>query len=414
MDIKSMNIKQKYEKKAIYMNTEKSNQWEAERMQCLPFSGIRKVFEAANKLRAQGIDVVDLTMGRPDFDTPAHIKKAAVKALDEGRVHYTSNYGIPELTKAIAKKMKANNNLDYDPTGEILVTVGASEAIFGAMVSFLNPGDEVILPAPAWVNYVVIPGMLGAKTVTVTLKEENGFALSAEDITAKITPKTKMLILINPNNPTGGVVLEEDLREIAEMAVKHNFIVLSDEIYDHLIYDGNKHISIGTYPGMKERTITVNGVSKTYSMTGWRIGWAAADKNLIKSMVRCHQYMVACPTSFSQYGAVEALEGPQDCIGEMVAEFKRRRDLIVKSIKAMPKISCVNPSGAFYIFANIKGMNMTSVEASNFFLEKAAVAAVPGTAFGEEGEGYLRIAYSNSYENIQRAMVNMEEALKKL
>jgi len=409
-----MNIKQKYEKEAIYMNKEKSNQWEAERMQCLPFSGIRKVFEAANKLRAQGIDVVDLTIGGPDFDTPVHIKKAAVKALDEGRVHYTSNYGIPELTKAIAKKMKANNNLDYDPTGEILVTVGASEAVFGAMASFLNPGDEVIVPAPAWLNYVFIPGMLGAKIITVTLKEENDFALSAEDVTAKITPKTKMLILVSPNNPTGGVMLEEDLRKIAEMAVKHNFIVISDEIYEHLIYDGNKHISIGTYPGMKERTITINGVSKAYSMTGWRIGWAAADKNLIKSMIRCHQYMVACANSFSQYGALEALEGPRDCIGEMVAEFKRRRDLIVSSIKTMPKISCINPSGAFYIFANIKGMNMTSVEASNFFLEKAAVAAVPGTAFGEEGEGYLRIAYSNSYENIQHAMVNMKEALKKL
>lgn len=396
------------------MLTEKSNQWEADRTQYLPFSGIRKVFEAANRLRAQGIDVVDMTMGRPDFDTPVHIKKAAEKALDAGKVHYTSNYGIPELTKAISRKMREDNGLEYDANGEILVTLGASEAVYAAMSAFLSPGDEVIVPTPAWLNYVFVPRMLGATSVTVPLREENNFALAVEDVEAKITPKTKMLILVTPNNPTGGVMLEKDIKRIAELAVKHNFLVISDEIYEHLIYDGGKHISIAAYPGMKERTITINGVSKAYSMTGWRIGWAAAHKNLIQSMVRYHQYMVSSANSFSQYGAVEALEGPQECVKKMVAEFKRRRDLMVSSIKDMPKISCVNPPGAFYIFANIKGMNMTSVEASDFFLEKAAVAAVPGTAFGDDGEGYLRFAYSNSYENIQRAMVNMKEALVKL
>jgi len=396
------------------MLTPKSNQWEAERMQYMPFSGIRRMSEAASKLRAQGVDVIEMTMGRPDFDTPVHIKKAAEKALEAGNVHYTSNYGIPELLKAISKKMKKDNNLDYDPTGEIIVTAGAGEAVYASMTAFLNPGDEIIIPSPIWLNYVYVPQMLGATTVTVPLSEENNFALSAKDVAAKITPKTKMLVLVSPNNPTGGVMKEEDLTEIAEMAVKNNFIVVSDEIYEHLIYDGKKHVSIGSLPGMKERTITINGVSKAYSMTGWRIGWVCAHKNLIQSIVRCHMYVVACANSFSQYGALEALEGPQESVGEMAAEFNRRRDLIVSTINDMPKITCVKPSGAFYVFVNIKGMNMTSVEAADFFLNKANVACVPGSAFGDGGEGYVRFAYSNSYENIQRAMANIKKALETL
>ncbi|HYE84329.1 MAG TPA: pyridoxal phosphate-dependent aminotransferase [Clostridia bacterium] len=394
------------------MTIEKSNHWEADRMQYLPFSGIRKVFEAANHLRAQGVNIIDLALGRPDFDTPVNIKMAAQKALDEGQVHYTSNYGVSQLTNAISKKIKTDNNLDYDANGEIMVTVGACEAVYAAMTSFLNPGDEVIVPSPGWLNYIYIPGMLGAKPVTVPLKEENNFALSAADVEAKITSKTKMLILVSPHNPTGAVVKKSDMEAIAELAKKHDFLVLADEVYEKIIYDGNENFSIGSLPGMKERTIIINAVSKTYSMTGWRIGWIAADRNLMKTLVRTHQYLVTCATSFAQFGAIEALEGSQCRSKEMVAEFKRRRDLVVKSINELPKIKCCNPSGAFYVFANIKGLNMSSMDASTFFLEKAAVATVPGSAFGDEGEGYIRISYCNSYENIQQAMKQMNEALK--
>ncbi|HYE81412.1 MAG TPA: pyridoxal phosphate-dependent aminotransferase [Clostridia bacterium] len=396
------------------MAVEKSNRWEADRMQALPFSGIRKVLEASNRLRAQGVDIIDLALGRPDFDTPVNIKKAAQKALDEGQVHYTSNYGIPQLTKAIAKKLKADNNLEYDPAAEIMVTVGACEAVYAAMASFLNPGDEVIVPAPGWLNYVYIPGMLGATAVTVPLKEENNFALSAADVAAKISPKTKMLILVSPQNPTGGVVPKSELQAIAELAKKHDFLVLADEVYEKIIYDGNEHVSIGSLPGMKERTISINAASKTYSMTGWRIGWIGADKKLMGTLIRNHQYLVTCATSFAQFGALEALEGSQSQAQEMVAEFKRRRDLVVKSLNNIPGIKCTNPSGAFYAFANIKGLQMSSMDASTFFLEKANVATVPGSAFGEEGEGYVRVSYCNSYENIQRGMEKLKEAVKGL
>ncbi len=395
------------------MAIDRSNRWEATRMQALPFSGIRKVFEAANKLRAQGVEVIDLALGRPDFDTPANIKEAAKTALDKGQVHYTSNYGIPELTSAISKKMKADNNLDYDPKGEIMVTVGACEAVLNVLTSFLNPGDEVIVPSPGWLNYIFVPRMLGATPVTVPLKEENDFCLSAEDVAAKVTDKTKLLVLVSPHNPTGGIVDRKNLEAIAELAKIHDFLILADEVYEKIIYDGNEHISIGSLPNMKERTITINGVSKTYSMTGWRIGWIAADKPLMGSLVRSHQYAVTCATAFAQAGAVEALEGPQNRVHEMVKEFDMRRELVVKSLNELPGVSCVRPSGAFYVFANIKGLGMTSVEASNFFLEKSGVAMVPGSAFGDEGEGFIRVSYCNSYEKIQTGMKRMKEAIEK-
>ena len=401
-------------KLGLFMPMPRANRWEADCIQQFPFSEIRKVFEAANRLKAQGVDVVDVTMGRPDYDTPEHIKQAAKDALDAGKVHYTPNAGIPELLKAIANKMKRDNGLDYDTAGEIIVTVGAAQAIYTALTAFLNPGDEIIIPSPIWLNYVHVSRMLGAKIVPVPLKEENEFALLASDVEKAITPKTKMIVLVAPNNPTGGVMKKEDLKKIAELAVKHDLLVISDEIYEHLIYDGYQHISIASYPGMKERTILVNGVSKAYSMTGWRLGWICTSKEIYSSLIRCFQYMVANATSFAQYGALAALEGPQDCVREMVAEFKRRRDMLVDRINQIPKISCKKPEGAFYVFMNIKQTGMTSVDASTFFLEKAAVAAVPGSAFGEEGEGYIRIAYSNCYENLERGVDNIEKSLSQL
>lgn len=396
------------------MSTERQNRWEAEKMQTMPFSGIRKVSEAAARLRADGIDVVEMTMGRPDFDTPEHIKDAAVKALRDGKVHYTSNYGIPELREAIAKKMKEQNGLEYDMEGEIMVTVGAAEAIFATMSSFLEPGDEIIIPAPVWVNYVAIPASFGAKVVTVPLREENAFSLAAEDVEKAITDKTKMIVLVTPGNPTGGVIKETDLKAIAELAKKHDFLVIADEVYEHLIYDGEQHVSIGSFEGMKERTIVINSVSKTYSMTGWRIGWICADKPVMRSILRAHQYMVACATSFSQYGAYAALNGSQDCVHQMVEQFDERRKYIVSAINDMNKMHCVTPKGAFYVFANIKDMGMSSEEVSQFLLREAHVAAVPGSAFGEEGRGFIRFAYSTSMEGIKKAMDRIDKALKKL
>ncbi len=396
------------------MSTERQNRWEAEKMQTMPFSGIRKVSEAAARLKADGIDVVEMTMGRPDFDTPDHIKEAAAKALKEGKVHYTSNYGIPELREAIAAKMKNHNGLEYDTDGEIMVTVGAAEAIFATMSSFLEPGDEIIIPAPVWVNYVAVPASFGAKVVTVPLREENGFSLAAEDVEKAITPKTKMIVLVTPGNPTGGVIKESDLKAIAELAKKNDLLVIADEVYEYLIYDGEKHVSIGTFEGMKERTIVVNSVSKTYSMTGWRIGWICADKPIMRSILRAHQYMVACAASFAQYGAAAAISGPQDCVQKMVSEFDERRKYIVSAINSMDKMSCRTPKGAFYVFANIKKTGMTSEEASKFLLSEAHVAAVPGSAFGEEGEGFVRFAYSTSMEDIKKAMDRIDTALRKL
>ncbi|HIU26000.1 MAG TPA: pyridoxal phosphate-dependent aminotransferase [Candidatus Copromorpha excrementigallinarum] len=396
------------------MSTERQNRWEAEKMQTMPFSGIRKVSEAAAKLKAKGTDVVEMTMGRPDFDTPEHIKEAAVKALKEGKVHYTSNYGIPELREAIAEKMKRHNGLEYDPDGEIMVTVGAAEAIFATMSSFLDPGDEIIIPAPVWVNYVAVPASFGAKVVTVPLREENEFSLDARDVEKAVSEKTKMIVLVTPGNPTGGVIKEKDLKEIAELAKKHDLLVIADEVYEYLVYDGERHVSIGKLEGMKERTIVVNSVSKTYSMTGWRIGWICADRPLMLSILRAHQYMVACAVSFAQYGAWAALKGPQDCVREMTEEFDRRRKYIVSAVNSMDKMSCITPKGAFYVFANIKKTGLTSEEASRFLLDEAHVAAVPGSAFGKEGEGFVRFAYSTSMEEIKKAMERIDKALRKL
>lgn len=396
------------------MAMEKANRWEADNLLGIPFSGIRKVSEAAAKLKAQGIDVIEMTMGRPDFDTPAHIKAAAIKALEQGKVHYTSNYGLPELRRAISKKMKEENGLEYDAGDEIIVTVGGSEAIFGTMGAFLNPGDEIIVPTPIWGNYLASPLCFGAKIIQVPVKEENGFSLLPEDVEKCITDKTKAIVQVSPGNPTGGVMKRKDQEGIAELAKKHDLLVISDEVYEHLIYTGESHRSIATLDGMRERTIVVNSFSKTYSMTGWRVGWVCADRALISSLVRTHQNIVACASSFAQYGALAALEGPQECVAEMRAEFNRRREYLAAAINKMPKVSCVEPAGAFYIFMNIKEMNMTSVEASNFFMEKAHVAIVPGSAFGEAGEGYIRIAYSASMDDIKEAVKRMDAALRTL
>ena len=377
---------------------------QSKKMDDIPFSGIRKVFEAAGQLEKQGKDIINLGIGRPNFDTPAHIKEAAKKSLDEGNVFYTSNYGTEGLRSAVAEKLKRDNGLDYEMT-DVIVTVGANQAVSIAMTALLDPGDEVLVPNPSWLHYFYCADLVGAKTVSYPLLEENGFNVIPEDIEKLVTPKTKMVIVNSPNNPTGSILSKESLQAIADIANKYDLIVLSDEIYEKLIYDDSIHYSIASLDGMKERTVLIHGVSKSYSMTGWRIGFAvSANKEFISAMIRVLQYTVTCANSFAQDGAEAALRGSQQCVEDMRLQFDRRRKLVYDRINKIEGLSCIAPKGAFYCFVNIKKLGMSDQEASDYYLNEAGVAMIPGSAFGEYGAGYLRVAFSNSYENIEKAM----------
>lgn len=377
---------------------------QSKKMDDIPFSGIRKVFEAAGQLEKQGKDIINLGIGRPNFDTPAHIKEAAKKSLDDGNVFYTSNYGTEGLRSAVAEKLKRDNGLDYEMT-DVIVTVGANQAVSIAMTALLDPGDEVLVPNPSWLHYFYCADLVGAKTVSYPLLEENGFNVIPEDIEKLVTPKTKMVIVNSPNNPTGSILSKESLQAIADIANKYDLIVLSDEIYEKLIYDDSIHYSIASLDGMKERTVLIHGVSKSYSMTGWRIGFAiSANKEFISAMIRVLQYTVTCANSFAQDGAEAALRGSQQCVEDMRLQFDRRRKLVYDRINKIEGLSCIAPKGAFYCFVNIKKLGMSDQEASDYYLNEAGVAMIPGSAFGEYGAGYLRVAFSNSYENIEKAM----------
>jgi aminotransferase len=386
----------------------------ADRMESIPFSGIRKVFEEVNRRQAAGEDIVHLEIGRPDFDTPANIKEAAKRALDEGKVHYSSNYGVPELREAIAQKLKEDNGLSYDPASEIIVTVGTNEAVFIAMLALLNPGDEVLIPDPCWLHYFYCTRMTGAIPISVPIREQNEFKPDIEDFRRRITPKTKMMVVNTPNNPTGAVYSAEILEELAQLTREKDLLVLSDEIYEKMVYAGERHFSIGAIPGMRERTVTVNGFSKIYAMTGWRLGYAAANEDLAGAMIRIHQYTTVCATSFAQWGAFEAIKGPQGEAEKMVKEFDRRRKLVYTALKDMPGIGAVEPKGAFYIFPNIKSLGKSAEDLGWYLLDEAKIAVVPGTVLGDFGTGYIRISYANSYENLEIAMDRMRDALQKI
>jgi aspartate/methionine/tyrosine aminotransferase len=387
--------------------------WEAERMKTVPFSAIRKMMERAQQLEKEGKSVIHLEIGRPDFDTPSHIKQATVQALDRGDVHYTSSYGTLDLREAITDKLKRDNGLEYHPSSEVIVTAGANEAVFAAIMGTVNPGDEVLVPDPSWLNYFHCVTMAGGRAVSVPLREGNGFLLDPGEIERVITPRSRMLIVPTPHNPSGAVLSREDLEAIATLTCRHGLLVLSDEIYEKLIYGKSKHYSIGAFPGMRERTLTVNGFSKSYSMTGWRLGYVAAPRELIAILVRSHMYTVVCATSFSQSGAAAAYRGPQDCVEEMRREFARRRELILARLERMRGIGCVEPDGAFYVFPSVRGLGKSSEEVAAHLLEHALIATVPGSAFGKHGEGYIRISYANSYENISEAMDRMAKSLER-
>ncbi|MEZ3502062.1 MAG: pyridoxal phosphate-dependent aminotransferase [Lachnospiraceae bacterium] len=385
----------------------------AKRMDSLPFSGIRAVMEKATKMQQAGERVIHMEIGRPDFDTPEKIKKAACDSLAKGNVFYTSNYGTPELRKAIAEWELEKNHVAYDPS-EVLVTVGVGEGTYASMAAFLEEGDEVLVPNPVWLNYIHVPSSLGAKPVTYHLKEENNYQIDLEELESKITDRTRMIVIVDPSNPTGGVFSRETLERLAEIAVRHDLLVLSDEIYEQLVYDGAEHISIASLPGMKERTITLSGCSKAYSMTGWRLGYMCAPKEIIQACVRVHQYTITCASSFVQEAAVTALKECDEDVEAMRREYQRRKDYVVKALNEIDGISCNNPKGAFYIFVNIKKLGKTSMEMAEYLLETAKVALVPGSAFGNGGEGYLRISYACGYEELTEACDRIKTAVEAL
>lgn len=383
----------------------------AERMERLVPSGIRKMNEKALAMERAGEPVIHFELGRPDFDTPEYIKKACIDSINAGDVFYTSNYGTNELREVIAEKLRTQNGIGYKPS-EIIVSVGLTEAVFDVLISILNEGDEILVPNPVWMNYLNVPKLLGAVPVTYRLLEENNYQIDLDELRSKITNKTKAMVIISPNNPTGGVLSCEILKELAKIAIEHDITVISDEVYERLLYDGEKHVSIGSLPGMKERTITLNGFSKAYSMTGWRLGYAAAPENLIAVLNKIHQHNTTCASSFVQKAGAAALCYEKDEVNRMVREYQKRRDYAVNAINQIEGLSCLCPKGAFYIFINIKKLGKPCAEVAEYLLQEAKIALVPGDVFGSEGEGYLRMSFANNYENIVEGCMRMKKAVE--
>ena len=385
----------------------------ANRINQLAPSGIRKVNDKALAMERAGEKVIHCESGRPDFDTPDYIKKAAEESLKRGEVFYTSNFGTMELRQAIAEKLRRENGVDYKAS-EVLVTVGLSEAVFAVLSCILDEGDEILIPDPVWMNYLNVPKMLGAKPVSYTLREENGYQIDLDEVRSKITPKTKAMVIVTPNNPTGGVLKADMLEKLAEIIKENDMLIISDEVYERLIYDGEKHLSIASLPGMKERTFTLNGMSKAYSMTGWRLGYVAAAEEFITVLNKFHQHNTTCAPSFVQAASVIALRDEGNEVAEMVKEYQRRRDYAVKAINETPGLSCQCPKGAFYIFINCKELGMSSAEIAAYLLDEAKIALVPGDVFGAGGEGYVRMSFANSYENIVEGCERLRAAVEKL
>ncbi len=375
----------------------------SKRLEGIEESATFKVADLANKLKRAGKDVISFSLGEPDFDTPPHIREAAKKALDEGKTHYTPSAGILELRESIANKFK-ENGLEVT-SNEVIVTPGAKQTIFEAIQAVLDEGDEAILFEPAWVSYVPCIKLAGAKPVDVSVSTENFKPDGFEEL---VTKKTKMIIVNSPCNPTGAVFDRSNLQMIADIAMDHNLIVLSDEIYEKILYTG-EHISIGRLDGMQDRTITINGFSKAYAMTGWRLGYAAASKEIIGAMLKLQQHSTSCATSFAQYGGVAALEGPQECIIGMVNEFKARRDLIVEELVDLG-IKCKKPDGTFYVFANVSQFGSCE-DVAERLLRDAYVAVTPGIAFGPSGEDYIRISYAVSQARISEGLDRIQKVL---
>ncbi len=371
-------------------------------------SGIRRFFDYA----ADMPNAISLGVGEPDFVTPEHIREAGIKSLQEGKTAYTSNAGLKECKVAIAEYLKRRFDIEYDPNKEIIMTVGGSEGIDLAMRAMLDPGDEVLIPQPSYVSYEPCCVLAGGTPVIINLKEENEFRLTAEELEAAITPKTKLLVLPFPNNPTGAVMEKKDLDAIVPVILKHDLFVLSDEIYAELTY-GREHVSVLNYEGMKERTVLVNGFSKSHAMTGWRLGYLCAPELIMQQMVKIHQFCIMCAPTTAQYAGVDAAANSDADVAYMREKYNERREYLMKRFREMG-IQCFEPYGAFYVFPSIKQFGLTSEEFAMRFLREEEVAVVPGTAFGDSGEGFLRISYAYSIEKLEKAMDKMEGFINKL
>jgi len=384
----------------------------ADRMSRLGTETAFEVLARAKQLEAQGKSIIHLEIGEPDFDTPKNITDAAIKALKEGWTHYNPSAGLPDVRETIAQYVSKTRNIKVNKD-QVVVTPGAKPIMFFSILALVNEGEEVIYPNPGFPIYESVINFVGAKPVPIQLKEENDFRLDTDELKKLVTKKTKMIIINSPQNPTGGVLTHEDLKVIADVALSNDIMVLADEIYSRIIYDGQHH-SITAFQGMQERTIILDGFSKTYAMTGWRLGYGVMREDLAVLIAKLQTNSNSCTASFTQRAGIEALTGPQDEVDRMDAEFKRRRDVIVKGLNAIPKVSCKTPSGAFYVFPNVKKIGWESKKLADYLLNEAGVAVLAGTSFGEFGQGYIRISYANSIENIEEALSRIEKALQKI
>jgi aminotransferase len=373
----------------------------------IPPSGIRKFFDIVSEMK----DAISLGVGEPDFDTPWHIREEGIYSLEKGRTFYTSNAGLKELKVEICNYLNRRFDLSYDYNKEVMVTVGGSEAIDIALRAMVEPGDEVLIPQPCYVSYHPCTVLTGGVPVVIELKAENDFKLTRQELIDSITDKTKILILAFPNNPTGAIMDREDLAQIVDVILEKDLIVISDEIYSELTY-GSKHVSIASFPGMKERTILINGFSKSYAMTGWRLGYAAGPSIIMEQMIKIHQFAIMCAPTTSQYAGIEAVKNGDADVEMMRDAYDKRRRFVIHALRNMG-LECFEPFGAFYVFPCIKSLGMTSDEFATKLLQEEKVAIVPGTAFGDCGEGYLRISYAYSIENLKIALERMEKFVQR-
>ena len=383
----------------------------SQRMSRLGTETAFEVLVKARKLEAQGRDIVHLEIGEPDFDTPQNVIDAAKGALDNGFTHYGPAAGLPQAREAVADYIKRTRpGIDCTPE-QIVITPGAKPIMFYAMMATIDEGDEVIYPNPGFPIYESVINFLGAKAVPLPLREDKEFRFDLADLEARITPRSRMVIINSPQNPTGGILTHDDLKGIAELAVRHNLIVFSDEIYSRITYDGFEHESILQFPGMAERTIMLDGFSKTYAMTGWRLGYGMMPPDVASLVAKLQTNCTSCTSSFTQVAGIEALNGPQGPADEMIQEFKRRRNAIVDGLNQIPGFRCHRPQGAFYVFPNIEATGYGSQRMADFLLNEAGVACLSGTAFGSYGEGYIRFSYANSIENIEKALERISQAV---
>jgi len=371
-----------------------------------------EVLARARALEAQGREIVHLEIGEPDFDTPSNIVEAGGTALQQGYTHYSPSAGIPELREAIAEYTSKTRGVEVSPE-QVVVTPGGKPIMFFSILALVEEGDEVLYPNPGFPIYESMINFVGAKAVPLPLQEEREFRFDVSELADKVSPRTKMIIINTPQNPTGSVLTKDDLEVIAQVADEHDLVVLSDEIYERILYEG-QHVSFLSLPGMQKRTILLNGFSKTYAMTGWRLGYGVMPEELAAHITRLMTNSNSCTATFTQWAGVEALRGSQDASYKMVAEFKRRRDVIVPGLNAIKGIRCVEPKGAFYVFPNIEGTGMNERQFADYLMEEAGVAVLAGTSFGQYGRGYIRLSYANSVENIEKALSSIEAAVKKL